>query len=123
MEMASGGRIYPRFKVINWPVTILTPDKSIDGIARNFSSTGTFIYYDQQKKKPLPFPRHTQVALVVRVPSRLPLLIQAEVIWSKIINSRDGKALIGMGLRFTDVFFNDRQFLREMVAKHATPEV
>ena len=119
MEMDSGDRLYPRFKVINWPATILTTEMSIDGIARNFSSTGAFIYYEQQYEDAAPFPRHTKVGLVVRVPHRLPLMIRAEVIWSKIINSRDGTALLGVGLRFTEVFFGDRQFLRDMVAKHA----
>jgi hypothetical protein len=113
------GRIYPRFKIINWPTMILTNDEVIDGIARNLSASGAYIYYEMPKNKAIPFPLNTQVALVIKVPDRFPLLIRSEVVWSRIIKSSEGITLLGAGFSFTDIFFSDRQFLREMVAKYA----
>ena len=42
-EKQVSGRIYPRFKVINWPTIILTNDEVIDGTARNLSASGAYI--------------------------------------------------------------------------------
>jgi hypothetical protein len=113
------GRIYPRFKVINWPTIILTNDEVIDGIARNLSASGAYIYYEMPKNKAIPLPLNTQVALVIKVPDRFPLLIRSEVAWSRIIKCSEGVTLLGAGFSFTDIFFSDRQFLREMVSKYA----
>jgi hypothetical protein len=118
-EKQVSGRIYPRFKVINWPTTILTKDKMIDGIARNLSASGAYIYYEMPQNKAIPLPLNAQVALVIKVPDRFPLLIRSEVVWSRIISSNEGITLLGAGFSFTDIFFSDRQFLRDMVAKYA----
>jgi hypothetical protein len=118
-EKQVSGRIYPRFKVINWPATILTQDKVIDGIARNLSASGAYIYYEMPQNIAIPLPLNAQVALVIKVPDRFPLVIRSEVVWSRIINSNEGITLLGAGFGFTDIFFSDRQFLREMVAKYA----
>jgi hypothetical protein len=122
-EKQVSGRIYPRFKVINWPTIILTKDEVIDGIARNLSASGAYIYYEMPQNKAIPLPLNAQVALVIRVPDRFPLLIRSEVVWCRIITASEGITLLGAGFGFTDIFFNDRQFLREMVAKHAWQEV
>jgi hypothetical protein len=118
-EKQLSGRIYPRFKVINWPTIILTNDEVIDGIARNLSASGAYIYYEMPQNKAIPLPLNAQIALVIKVPDRLPLLIRSQVLWSRIIKSSEGITLLGVGFSFTDIFFDDRQFLREMVAKHA----
>jgi hypothetical protein len=113
------GRIYPRFKVINWPTIILIKDKMIDGIARNLSASGAYIYYEMPQNKAAPLPLNAQVALIIKVPDRFPLLVRSEVVWSRIIKTNDGITLLGAGFSFTDIFFDDRQFLRKMVAKYA----
>jgi len=118
-EKQGSGRIYPRFKVINWPTTILTRDKVIDGIARNLSASGAYIYYEMPQNTAVPLPLNAQIALVIKVPDRFPLLVRAEVVWSRIIKTNDGITLLGAGFSFTDLFLSDRQFLREMVAKYA----
>jgi len=118
-EKQVSGRTYPRFKVINWPTIILTNDEVIDGIARNLSASGAYIYYEMPKNKAIPLPLNTQVALVIKVPDRFPLLIRSEVVWSRIIKSSEGITLLGAGFSFTDIFFSDRQFLREMVVQYA----
>jgi hypothetical protein len=105
--------------VINWPTIILTNDDLIDGIARNLSASGAYIYYEMPKNKAIPPPLNTQVALVIKVPDRFPLLIRSEVVWSRIIKSSEGITLLGAGFSFTDIFFSDRQFLREMVVQYA----
>jgi hypothetical protein len=112
------GRIYSRFKVINWPTIILTKDKMIDGIARNLSASGAYIYYEMPQSEAAPLPLNAQVALVIKVPDRIPLLVRSDVMWSRIIKTNDGITLLGAGFSFTDIFFSDRQFLREMVAKY-----
>lgn len=119
IKMENDSRKYPRFKVINWPATILTEENSIDGIVRNLGCKGAYIYYHQPHEYAVPLRLHSQVALVIRVPDRLPLLIHAKVAWSDIMSSDEKNTLVGVGVRFTDIFYEDRQFLRDMVKKYS----
>ena len=88
------GRIYPRFKVINWPTVILTKDKMIDGIARNLSASGAYIQYEMPNNQAAPLALNAQAALVIKVPDRFPLLVRSEVVRSRIIKTNGGITLL-----------------------------
>jgi hypothetical protein len=97
---------------------IFAEGKDIEGITRNISVNGAFIYYYQPHDQGLPLPLNHRVATVIRVPERLPLLLQAEVVWSDFLSSDEENTLLGVGLRFIDIFYEDRQYLREAIAGH-----
>jgi hypothetical protein len=115
--MVSENRIYSRVK-FRWPAIIFTERKAIEGITRNISVNGAFIYYYQPHDQGIPLPLNKRVAMVINVPERLPLLIQAEVVWSDFLSSDEENTLLGVGLRFIDIFYEDRQYLREAIAEH-----
>lgn len=112
-------RLYSRVK-FRWPALIFTTQRVIEGITRNVSANGAFIYYYQLHEHGLPLPGHKRLALVIRTPHRLPLLVRAEVMWSDFLSSDEENTLLGVGLRFSEVFFEDRQYLRDMIAEHLT---
>ncbi|MHA1939882.1 MAG: hypothetical protein ACW97O_16885 [Candidatus Thorarchaeota archaeon] len=118
-EKQANNRTYPRFKVINWPTIILTKDEVIDGIARNLIASAAYIYYEMPQNEAIPLLLNAQVAHVIKVPDPIPLLIRSEVVLYRILTSSEGITLLGAGFSFTDIFFNDRQVLRGMVAKYA----
>ena len=112
-------RLYSRVK-FRWPALIFTTQRVIEGITRNVSANGAFIYYYQPHEHGLPLPSRKRLAVVIRTPDRLPLLARAEVMWSDFLSSDEENTLLGVGLRFSDVFFEDRQYLRNTIAEHLT---
>ena len=100
---------------------ILIKDKSIDGITRNISVYGVFIYYFQPHGKNLPLQLHQVVDLIIEAPGVAPLFISAEVIWSNILSSDEKNTLLGVGLRFIEVPDKERQFLHDFVTVYTDP--
>jgi len=121
MEPKMDRRIDKRVKLIKWPAKILIKDKVIDGIVRNISFHGAFIYYFEPLGKNLPLQLHKVVDLIIEATSVPPLYISAEVIWSNILSSDEENTLIGVGLRFIEVPEKDRQFLQDFVTVHTDP--
>ena len=121
MEPKIDRRTHKRVKLIKWPAKVLIKDKSIDGITRNISTHGAFIYYVQPHGKNLPLQLHKVVDLIIEVPGVAPLFICAEVIWSDILTSDEKNTLLGVGLHFIEVPDKDSQFLHDFVTVHTDP--
>jgi hypothetical protein len=85
-------RIHPRIEV-GWPVTMMTAEVDIDGEIENISAEGE------------------------------PLWIGAEVVRTNVTLTPDpGPAPIGMGVRFTTISEENRQFLANVLSEHIKPE-
>jgi c-di-GMP-binding flagellar brake protein YcgR len=121
MEPKIDRRVSKRVKLIKWPTKILIKDKSIDGITRNISVHGIFIYYFQPHGKNLPLKLHQVVDLIIEATGVAPLFISAEVIWSGILSSDEKNTLLGVGLRFIEVPDKERQFLHDFVTVYTDP--
>ena len=121
MESKIDRRSNKRVKLIKWPAKVLIKDKSIDGIVRNISVHGAFIYYFEPLGKNLPLQLHKVVDLIIEAPGVAPLFISAEVIWSNILSSDEKNTLIGVGLHFIEVSEKDRQFLQDFVTVYTDP--
>ncbi|MBW1981166.1 MAG: PilZ domain-containing protein [Deltaproteobacteria bacterium] len=122
--MGPDKRISTRLK-LRWAVTLLTATERVEGITRNLSVNGAFVYYYRPHRDGKPLRLYESVGMVLEVPDRLPLLIRAVVVWSDILSSDEGNTLLGVGLHFTDVFYEDRNYLRKIVAqdeKMCSPE-
>ena len=118
MEPKVDRRTCKRAKIIKWPTKILIKDKSIDGITRNISVYGVFIYYFHPHGKNLPLQLHQVVDLIIEAPGVAPLFISAEVIWSNILSSDEKNTLLGMGLHFIEVPAKELQFLHDFITLH-----
>ena len=112
-------RAHPRLKLIKWPGKILTEHASIEGITRNISANGAFIYYDRPHGEDLPLRQQERLGLILEAPDRPPLYIFAEVVWSDFLSSDEKNTLLGVGFRFIDISSEDRQFLSNFVAKYS----
>jgi len=121
MEPKVDRRTCKRAKIIKWPAKILIKDKSIDGITRNISVRGAFIYYFQPHGNNRPLQLHKVVDLIIEAPGVAPLFISAEVIWSNILSSDEKNTLLGVGLRFIEVPDKERQFLQDFVTVYTDP--
>ena len=107
-----------RVKVLNWPAKILTEDAIIDGTTRNVGGNGAYILYDLPYRSSFSLGRRNRLALIIKPPNRLPLLLNAEVARSDILSSDEKNILVGVGLNFVEVHYENRQFLRTLVAEY-----
>jgi c-di-GMP-binding flagellar brake protein YcgR len=121
MEPKIDRRRCKRAKIIKWPTKILIKDKSIDGITRNISVHGIFIYYSQPHGNDRPLQLHKVVDLIIEAPGVAPLFISAEVIWSNILSSDEKNTVLGVGLYFIEISDEERQFLHDFVTVHTDP--
>jgi len=79
---------------VDWPVKITNPEDSMEGEAKNVSSTGAFI----QCEEPLN-PKETCL-LMIELPSGRVEEIRAKVVWSTPPGPDDEITPRGMGVRF-----------------------
>jgi len=114
--MGNDARLYARMKV-RWPATIVSKDTTIQGMIRNISVNGAFLYYYQPHSDALPLRPKQRLGVIIKVPGRLPLLVHVVVVWSEILSSDEADTLIGVNLRFLELFYRDREFLHKALTK------
>lgn len=104
-------RQFPRVEV-SWPVTMLTAQGPIQGEVTNISLGGAFVHCLEEPDSHEPF------RMVITVPdSRQFLRATARVARSNIYNPDNSDELPGIGVRFVDISEDDRQYIREVLAK------
>jgi hypothetical protein len=114
--MGNDSRLYARTKVRR-PATIVTKDSAIQGMTRNISVNGAFLYYHQPHSDALLLRPKQRLGVIIKVPGRLPLLVHSVVVWSEILSSDEDNTLIGANLRFLELFYRDREFLHRVLTK------
>ena len=95
----------------------MTKDTTIQGMIRNISVNGAFLYYYQPHSDALPLRPKQRLGVIIKVPGRLPLLVHVVVVWSEILSSDEADTLIGVNLRFLELFYRDREFLHKTLTK------
>ena len=97
---------------VRWPVVVITTTGVAVAETRDISTDGAFI----QTK--LPLKPKEKLRLFIMAPNQRPLDFAAEVAWSNPHGSDQDSVPRGMGVRFTKVSRDYRNFLRNVVAKH-----
>jgi hypothetical protein len=90
-------RQHPRTES-EWLARIQKEELFFDGIVRNVSHSGAYICCD---RKLLPTEK---VRMAMEHSDRRPLVIDAEVIWSRILSQDETCGAYGVGLRFAEVY-------------------
>jgi PilZ domain len=110
-------RIYRRVKV-RWPTTLVTSShESIDGITRNLSLGGVFLYYSHIDPRALPLRVEDQVNVVFKIPGHDHIQASARVAWSDILGVEETSTLLGAGLEFADTSHKDRQYFLQVITE------
>ena len=97
LPMKQERRYQPRTEC-NLTARIHRASRSFDGLIRNVSDNGVFLYSSQ---KLLP---GECVRINVEPPGSAPLAIDAEVVWSSILRHGEPGGIYAMGCRFIDVY-------------------
>jgi hypothetical protein len=103
-------RYYPRVK-IKLPVVKIAGEGLVDGEIRDLSLGGAFIRCSAMPDVQDSF------HMVISAEGRL-MSITGEMVWSDIHKFNNETRLCGMGVRFKQIFNDDRRFLRDVIAKH-----
>jgi uncharacterized protein (TIGR02266 family) len=103
-------RQHPRIDV-NWPVSIETPEGTINAEVKNISLGGAFIGC----KKPLPI-GHV-FSMTMTGPDNEPVIATAEVVWSNENVPEDKVINRGIGVRFIKMSERHLQIVRQLFPK------
>jgi c-di-GMP-binding flagellar brake protein YcgR len=109
-------RLYHRVRV-RWPTTLVTRQGAIDGITRNLSLGGVFLYYNHADPQALPLRKHDQVDIVLKIPGHDHIQASAVVKWSDILALEETGTILGVGLEFVEIRPEDREYLLEVIAE------
>jgi c-di-GMP-binding flagellar brake protein YcgR len=104
-------RKFPRAEV-TWPVTLLTSQGPIQGKVMNISLGGAFVQCNEQPDFNETF------RMIINIPHpRQFIRATARMARSNIYDPDHADELIGIGVRFVEISDEDRQYIREVVAK------
>lgn len=109
-------RLYHRVRV-RWPTTLVTSHGAIEGMTRDLSLGGAFLYYSHADPPALPLRQGDRVDVVFNRPGHDQIQASARVAWSDILAVEETSTLLGVGLESVDVRHEDREYLLEVIAE------
>ena len=103
-------RYYPRTKV-KLPVVRMAENDLVDGMIEDLSLGGAFIRCSVMPNGKDNF------HMVISAKGRL-ISLTGEMVWKDVKKLNNQTTFCGMGVRFSQLLVDDRQFLRDVIAKH-----
>jgi len=100
-------RLHPTL-LVNWPATLHNVQGSIEGETRNISVGGAFIQYSEEADL------NGELQIVFENSEQRSISVTAREAWSGNFNI-DGKSVFSaVGVRFTEISFEDREFISSL---------
>jgi c-di-GMP-binding flagellar brake protein YcgR len=109
-------RLYHRVRV-RWPTTLVTSHQTIDGMTRDLSLGGVYLYYGHTDPPALPLRTDDRVDVVFNIPGHHQIHASARVAWSDILAVEEMSTVVGVGLEFVEVSHEDREYLMEVITE------
>jgi hypothetical protein len=95
---------------VDWPATLHNVQGSFEGETKDISVDGLFIFLSEKPKFGEKFPIHLKPS------EELSISVVGKKIWSRTFNI-DNRPVFGMGLQFTLISPEDRQYIAALVEK------
>jgi hypothetical protein len=99
----------PRINV-NWPVTLITSQGTIEGESRNITPSGVFVHC---KKK---LPEDEVYQMIIKLPNGKQIIVKGQMMWSNLNGREDTGALVDMGFSFIKMSDEDQKVLRTVIS-------
>ena len=99
----------PRINV-NWPVTLITSQGTIEGESRNITPSGVFIHCKMK------LPEDEVYQLIIKLPNGKQIIVKGQMMWSNLNGREDTGALVDMGFSFIKMSAQDQKVLRTVIA-------
>ncbi len=102
-------RLHPRI-LVEWPAAAKTLQGTIEGITKDISVDGVFIFCPEEPELENSF------AIALEPPKERFIPVFGERVWSGNFNF-DDRTVFGIGIRFTFMAPEDRQYIAALVEK------
>jgi hypothetical protein len=99
----------PRINV-NWPITIITSQGTIEGESRNITPSGIFIHC---KKK---LPEDEVYQMIIKLPNGKQIIVRGQMMWSNLNGRENTGSLVDMGFSFIKMSDEDQKVLRTVIS-------
>ena len=99
----------PRINV-NWPITNITSQGTIEGESRNITPSGIFIHC---KKK---LPEDEVYQMIIKLPNGKQIIVRGQMMWSNLNGRDDTGSLVDMGFSFIKMSDEDQKVLRTVIS-------
>ena len=104
-------RQHPRAES-DWTARIQRRPRPFDAVIRNISHSGIFVCCDYK------LPAGELVRIAIEVTERSPLVIDAQVVWSRVLSKVETGGLYGIGFRFVNLSDEDRLLIDLAVSEY-----
>ena len=99
----------PRINV-NWPITIITSQGTIEGESRNITPSGVFIHCKTK------LPEDELYQMIIKLPNGKQIIVKGQRMWSNLNGREDTGALVNMGFSFIKISEQDQSALRTVIS-------
>ena len=105
----SDRRQMPRINV-NWPITIITSQGTIEGESRNITLSGVFIHCKTK------LPEDEVYQILIKLPNEKQIVVKGQMMWSNLNGRPDTGVLVDMGFSFIRMSDEDQEVLRSVIS-------
>ena len=105
----SDRRQMPRINV-NWPITIITSQGTIEGESRNITLSGVFIHCKTK------LPEDEVYQILIKLPNEKQIVVKGQMMWSNLNGRQDTGVLVDMGFSFIRMSDEDQEVLRSVIS-------
>ena len=102
-------RQMPRINV-NWPITIITSQGTIEGESRNITLSGVFIHCKTK------LPEDEVYQILIKLPNEKQIVVRGQMMWSNLNGRPDTGVLVDMGFSFIRMSDEDQEVLRSVIS-------
>ena len=102
-------RQMPRINV-NWPITIITSQGTIEGESRNITLSGVFIHCKTK------LPEDEVYQILIKLPNEKQIVVKGQMMWSNLNGRQDTGVLVDMGFSFIRMSDEDQEVLRSVIS-------
>ena len=95
---------------VNWPITIITSQGTIEGESRNITPNGVFIHCKTK------LPEDEVYQMIIKLPNGKQIIVKGQMMWSNLNGREDRGALVDMGFSFIKMAEQDQKVLRTVIS-------
>ena len=99
----------PRMSV-NWPITVITSQGTIEGESRNITLSGVFIHCKTK------LPEDEVYQILIKLPNEKQIVVRGQMMWSNLNGRPDTGVLVDMGFSFIRMSDEDQEVLRSVIS-------
>jgi len=95
---------------VNWPITVITGQGTIEGETRNITPSGVFIHCKTK------LPEDELYQMIIKLPNGKQIIVKGQMMWSNLNGREETGALVNMGFSFIKISDQDQSVLKTVIS-------